>query len=249
LDRAGTVPSLPEMTKAALSRVASHADGFVMQVEGGRVDHAAHSNDAASLVAEQLEFDRAIGEVLSFVQGRDDTLVILTTDHGNANPGLTLYTDMGKQAFDRLTGAKHSFEWIDQQLAGVAHDGTTLVSKLAEVVEAATGIGLDEHERVFLSQVYRPHPTQVMPFAAANTWTSVLGAMLADHFGVAFTSPNHTSDMVEVTALGPGSERLEPMIDNTDLHGLVVGALALADAKPLPGMDQVIAPTTKRAGD
>jgi hypothetical protein len=37
------------------------------------------------------------------------------------------------------------------------------------------------------------------------------------------------------------------MIENTDLHGLVCGALALAEPTPLPGMDKVLAPAAQRA--
>jgi alkaline phosphatase len=77
-----------------------------------------------------------------------------------------------------------------------------------------------------------------MPFAHANNSDSVLGALLASRFGVAFLSPNHTSDMVEVTAWGPGSERLKPQVDNIDLHTLAVDSLGLGEGKPLPGMDQ-----------
>jgi alkaline phosphatase len=248
LDRKDTVPSLPDMTKAALARVGANPKGFVMQIEGGRVDHAAHSNDAASLIAEQLDFDAAIGTVLDFVKGRDDTLVILTTDHGNANPGLTLYGEAGKKAFDKIVKAKQSFDWIEEQFAGASKAGS-LNAKVAEIVEAATGVGLDEKERAILTPMLSARPPREMPFANANKWTSVLGAILADHFGVAFLSPNHTSDLVEVTALGPGSERLQPMIENTDLHGLVCGALALAEPTLLPGMDKVIAPAAKPTDD
>jgi alkaline phosphatase len=248
LDRDETVPSLLDMTQTTLSRLGAHDDGFVVQIEGGRVDHAAHNNDAASLIAEQLDFDAAIGEVLDFVNGRDDTLLIITTDHGNANPGLTLYGEPGRKAFDRIAGAKHSFDWIEEQFNAATKAGN-LPARLAEIVEAATGIGLDETERQLLTPMLTRRPPRTMPFAAANKWTSVLGAILADHFGVAFTSPNHTSDMVEVTALGPGSDRLQPMIENTDLHALACGALALEDAKPLPGMDQIIAPVGRPKDD
>lgn len=241
LDRTDAIPSLADMTNAALVRVRSRKEGFVMQVEGGRVDHAAHNNDAASLIAEQLDFDAAIGAVLEFVRDRNDTLVIITTDHGNANPGLTLYGDPGRKAFDRLALAKHSFDWIEGQFAAASKAGNLTV-RVAEIVEAATGVALDQKERELLTPMLSSHPPRIMPFATANKWTSVLGALLADHFGVAFTSPNHTSDLVEVTALGPGSERLQPFIDNTDLHGLACGALALAEPTPLPGMDQVISP-------
>jgi alkaline phosphatase len=81
------------------------------------------------------------------------------------------------------------------------------------------------------------HDRRAMAFVDANKWTSVLGAILADHFGVAFLSPNHTSDYVEVTALGPGSESIGGCIDNTDLHGVMLAAMDLPEARLLPGME------------
>ncbi len=120
LDRPANVPTLAEMTGAALRLLDSRPGGFLLQVEGGRVDHAAHHNDAPSLIAEQLAFDETIRVALDFVEGRDDTLVVITTDHGNANPGLTFYGPGGATRFARLAGAKHSFEWIFANLARTA---------------------------------------------------------------------------------------------------------------------------------
>ena len=68
---------------------------------------------------------------------------------------------------------------------------------------------------------------RVDPFAPANSGMLVLGSVLANHFGVAFLSPNHTADMVEVTALGPGAERIRPIIDNTDLYRVMRDALSI----------------------
>jgi alkaline phosphatase len=61
----------------------------------------------------------------------------------------------------------------------------------------------------------------------------VLGSLLANHTAVSFLSANHTSDMVEVTSWGPGSEHIAPMINNCDLHGVAVKALDLGAAKPV----------------
>ena len=111
---------------------------------------------------------------------------------------------------------------------------------IAELAEAATGIGLDQTSREMLARAVSKK--RVAPFAAANSWTSVLGAMLADHLGVAFTGPNHTSDMVEVTALGFGSGFLQPFIDNIDLHSMMVRAMALQPATQLPGTETLLEP-------
>ena len=221
-----TVPSLAEMTSVALTLLGKRSEGFVLQVEGGRVDHAAHNNDAGSLVAEQLAFDAAIGVVLDFVKDRDDTLVILTSDHGNANPGLTFYGPDALTRFDRILHVKRSAEWVFEKLN--LKSLATLARQVREVGQQATGITLSEAESQMV--VDSLAGKRVSPFAAANTPVSVLGGILADSLGVAFLSPNHTSDMVEVTALGPGSESLPRVIDSTDLWAVMIAVLELDPA-------------------
>jgi len=240
LDRTPAVPTLGEMTTSAIARLGG-TRGYVLQVEGGRVDHAAHNNDAASLIAEMLEFDAAIGEVVKHLgEGNRDTLLVLTTDHANANPGLTIYGKPGRDAFARLGNIKHSFDWVWEELA--KRPGDTKPTAVAEIVEAATGFQLDKTERALLAAAVSGRRTAA--FSQASTWTSVLGGILADHVGVAFTGPNHTSDMVEVTAMGPGSELVQPMLDNVDLHRVMVSAMQLPAAKLLPGMEKRVEPAS-----
>lgn len=244
LDRDESVPGLVEMTRVALSRLGSRPEGFVLQVEGGRVDHAAHNNDAASLVREQVEFDQAVGAVLEWIGTRDDTLLIVTSDHGNANPGLTLYGEGGDKGFARLEKATRSFDWIDAQALGTKGAGggggvggaAARAAKMAEAAGRASGYALTADDRRLLEECLQDHRTT--GFREANHWPSVLGAILADHYGVAFASPNHTSDYVEVTAMGPGSEAVGGCIDNIELHGVMTAALGLGEGKLLPGMEE-----------
>ncbi len=56
--------------------------GFFMMIEGGKIDWACHSNDAATAIAETLAFNEAIGEALEFYNSHpDETLIIVTADH------------------------------------------------------------------------------------------------------------------------------------------------------------------------
>ncbi len=91
-------PTLSEMTKAAIDQLKDHKEGFVLQVEGGKVDWAAHANDVAALIHDQLAFEEAVKTVMDFAERDGNTLVIITTDHGNANPG-TIY---GAEATKKL---------------------------------------------------------------------------------------------------------------------------------------------------
>ncbi len=76
-----TVPTLSEMTAKALELLGGSEDGFFLMVEGARIDHAGHGNKIEENMAETLEFDRAVREVLDWAKGRTDTLVIITADH------------------------------------------------------------------------------------------------------------------------------------------------------------------------
>jgi alkaline phosphatase len=227
LDRPAAQPTLAEMTGAALRHLGSGTSGFILQIEGGRIDHAAHANDAAAMLHDMLAFDDAVAAAHEFASPRDDTLLVITTDHGCANPGLTLYGKEGVQAFDRLAAAKHSFEWIESEAARLPQ--ASRLKQLREIIQHATGIALAPPETATLTRTLRGEP--VDPFGLANTFGPVLGSLLANHFGVAFLSPNHTSDFVEVTALGPGSERLPSHIENTWLHVLMLASLAPAQPR------------------
>lgn len=81
------VPTLAEMTQAALDRLAA-SERFILQVEGARIDHAAHNSDAPAAMHDQIALDEALDRVLAFQREHPDTLVVLTTDHGNSNLGL-----------------------------------------------------------------------------------------------------------------------------------------------------------------
>ena len=217
-DRRPNEPTLAEMTHLTLDRFARAGDRFVVQIEAGRVDHAAHANDAFALVEDQLEFDAAVGVAAEFAASRDDTLLIVTTDHGNANPGLTLYGAPGIRALEKLTNAKRSMEWVSAQM-GPGRD-------LIELIQQAAGVELKAHEADWIRRgVIEREP--VDPFGPANEPGPVIGSVLANHFGVAFVSPNHTADLVELTAIGPGSERIPPYTDNIDLYGLMFDATGM----------------------
>ena len=81
-------PSLQEMTRKAINVLAKKPNGFFLFVEGSKVDFAAHKNDPVGMISEVLAFDKAVSEALNFAKDNGNTLLIVTTDHGNS--GLTM---------------------------------------------------------------------------------------------------------------------------------------------------------------
>lgn len=68
-------------TRRALSRLEKADTGFFLMVEGSSIDMAAHANNLEETVREVLDFDRAVGAVLEWMQHHPDSLLVVTADH------------------------------------------------------------------------------------------------------------------------------------------------------------------------
>jgi alkaline phosphatase len=112
------VPTLAQLTKAALARL-GRKENFILQVEGARIDHAAHNSDAAGAIHDQIALDEALEVCLAYQRENPDTLLVVTTDHANSNLGLN---GMGggyrasSQRFATLGEVKMSFPEILKRL-------------------------------------------------------------------------------------------------------------------------------------
>lgn len=84
LDRAGDgagEPSLAELTTAAITRLAQNDEGYVLMVEGGRVDHGHHAGNAKRALEDVVSLDAAIKAAVEMAG--DDTLIMVTADHSH----------------------------------------------------------------------------------------------------------------------------------------------------------------------
>jgi alkaline phosphatase len=76
-------PSLQEMTSQAMKVLSRHRDGYVLMVEGGRIDHGHHANYAQMALHEAAELDDAVAYAAGNTNPAD-TLIIVTADHSHA---------------------------------------------------------------------------------------------------------------------------------------------------------------------
>lgn len=212
------IPTLAEMTGFALRRLSGGKDGFFLMVEGARIDHAGHANDAAASIHDQLAFDDAIGVALEFAGKYPDTLVIVTTDHGcggiqmngvNASPdqGFAPGIYNGSNAFfARLNGFNRSIEWMKQN--GVAGLNG---APLGEAIEKYTGMKLSEAQ-----------------IKASQGLKGAFEDVIQDQTGVGWTSGNHTGELVEFCAIGPGSTEFPALMRNDEVHAKLLAVLGIA---------------------
>lgn len=197
-----SVPSLKEMAQKAVELLQDARNGFILQVEGARVDHAAHGNDPAGILYDQWAFDDAVEAMVDWAQKRGDTLVIVTTDHGNANPGLI---GAGDEYFDSTAGlqklaeAKASFPTL-LQLAGAKPSA----SQLQDVVRDRLGIGLASDEAAFVARSLAGDG-ELRNINFYKGASAALAMVLGNHYHIGWSGPAHSSDWTPFFAIGPGS--------------------------------------------
>ena len=107
-------PSLAEMTGAAIQalQAAGGENGFFLQVEAGRVDHANHGGNLARVVRDQKAFADAVA-IADELTDDANTLIVVTADHEHAI-AFNGYCGRGSDVLGLCMG-------IDG--AGVAHTG------------------------------------------------------------------------------------------------------------------------------
>ncbi|ODS81722.1 MAG: alkaline phosphatase [Cytophagaceae bacterium SCN 52-12] len=212
------IPSLAEMATAAITRLSKNPKGFALQIEGGKVDWAAHSNDIGGLLYDQIALDEALKAAIDFAKKDGETLVIFTTDHGNANPGL-----FGKDSnFDRIQTFKNTNDWI---LRGITHHFKP--AQVIERIEAAQGYAIKKEEAELLLTFYT-EPKEEGLYNPYKLPFRQLGEIQGDYTSVGWAGTGHSADFVELGAFGPGSELIRPHIKNSDLHNIMLTAAEVA---------------------
>ena len=232
------IPGLEAMFRVALSNLSQRQTGFCLQVEAGRVDHAGHALDMAALIEEQLEFDRLIPIALDFVQQQPDTLLIITTDHGTGGCQLNGYGEGYRgtnHSMECISKIKTSYEFIAEELKHPKNLNKQLFKSLLNIELSDKDLStiqsmLDNQYRIFPFGYKESGSDHFQGFKrdylAANLG-SYFEAYFAKHMGLAWTSDAHTSELVDLMALGAGSDLIPQYIENYELNGILRSSLGI----------------------
>ena len=218
-DKNAAIPTLAQMTQKAIEMMADHKQGFVLQVEGGKVDWAAHGNDIGALLFDQLAFDDAIQVAMDFAKKDGNTLVVVTSDHGNANPGL-IYGAECNQNFDNLAHFRHSNDFTLQSI-----NLTDTPSQVRDRLIYSFGkvpFSLEEAKQIL--SFYTEGKQENGLYNYLNLPYSLLADIQKKHTSVGWISMDHSSDYTELAMYGPGSQNLPPFIENYKMHNFLLTA-------------------------
>jgi alkaline phosphatase len=237
-----SVPSLPEMAEAALSILSRAPGGFFLMVEGGRIDHGAHDNDAGAMLHETLEFDEALGVAMRYQEAHPDTLLIVTSDHATGGFSLT-YSKGGERNAVELPGGAYSPRWYYPTTEDLKRIGSQTSSferivarartdpvKVREEVLRATRLALTDSELSMIVArnalgLAETHDFREFYADDESTPQALIGRALARQTHAVWSTGGHTVDPILTYGTGPGAEGLRGVYVNTRIHALMKEAM------------------------
>ncbi|HWQ61395.1 MAG TPA: alkaline phosphatase [Negativicutes bacterium] len=233
--------SLADFTRKGIELLDNPA-GFFLMVEGGKVDWAAHANDAATTIRDVLAFEAAIGEALRFYASHpDETLIVVTGDHetGGMSIGFagteyqTFFAKLGKQAL--------SFEEFDKQIKAYRRTTAAADATLADWLPVlAERFGLDnltDYERSRLEAALaatmlepkkrNKDPYSYLLYGTYEPFSVTVTHILNQRAGIGWTTYAHTGVAVPVFAQGVGGGLFQGYYDNTDIAKKIMNIMGV----------------------
>lgn len=256
-------PSLVTMLDAALAvldaRFAEHDndEGFFLLVEAGRVDHAAHANDAGAVVGEICAYDRAFKRAVEYVASRDDALVVATSDHDTGGVSVGCCDVYGTNVA-KLVALRRSAEFVANDVVArmlatgdvafwsagsPTHNATVTDAVRAIAVASLAAAGRDvsdESDAIGAADLSAIAAAAIEAVAAGDSAThtyegyalqNLLGEVMNRANGVGWTSRAHTGVDVPVFAHGVGAEAFRGSHDNFRVGQMMIDALGVDPAE------------------
>jgi len=197
-DRDDTLePSLAQMTNFAIDRLSSNAEGYVMMIEAGRIDHAHHGTNAYRALKDLQALDNAVSAAVA--RAGDDTLILVTADHSHA------FTFSG-------------YPVRGNPILGLAR------SIDPETGDAGEDYNLDENGKPYTTLGYQNGPNIRKRSSKTLTDDTVQSPDYKQQTAVNLASETHGGDDVALFAYGPGADRFKGVMEQDEI-GQILGDL------------------------
>ena len=228
IDRKADDLTLQQITRAAIHFLnKQQKDGFFLMVEGGKIDWACHSNDAATVFNEVIDMDKAIQVAYEFYeQHPDETLIVVTADHETG--GIVLGRGPYELHTDLLRYQRMSVEAYGAHVKAL-HDKLgdkltwqVMLDDLKQNWGFGAGVTLSEKQQQRLQQAFegmvsgQAEGKQTL-YAKVDVLADTARRLLAECALVGWQSGGHSNGFVPVFAIGAGAESFQGQIDNTEI--------------------------------
>jgi len=198
-------PSLTDMTRKAIQILSRNEKGYVLLVEGGRIDHAHHAGNALRALTEGVEFARAVG-LANNMTSSEDTLIVVTADHSHTF-AIAGYPTRGNPIFGKVVGNDERGEPMNGP--DKADDGKPYTT----LGYYATPGAVDDKPRQDITHIDTAHPDYLQQSA------------------VFLRSGAHGGEDVPAYARGPNADVVRGVMEQQFLFDVMRDALGLRAAR------------------
>lgn len=236
IDRTEKDLSLEDITRSAIDFLSKDmSKGFFLMVEGGKIDWACHSNDAATAFREVQDFDNAIKIAYEFYkQHPEETLIVVTADHETG--GIVLGTgqyklnlkalesqEMSESGFTKVLNAmrkkyKNNVPWEAVKESLEENFGFWDEIKLTEKQEERL---LSVYEKTLKGQKAKMEKSE---YAQDEALAAEAKRIISETALIGWTSGGHSAGYVPVFAIGAGAGNFSGRLDNTQIPALIAKA-------------------------
>lgn len=236
IDRTKSDMTLSEVTRAGIRFLTQRQkDGFFLMVEGGKIDWACHSNDAATVFKELIDMDEAVRVAYEFyVQHPDETLIVVTADHETGGIALgrgpyELHTDVLR--YQRMSAEAYSLHVKNLQAKkGDKLSWETIQKDLKENWGFfGGGVNLSEKQEARLKTAFENMQAGAAKdkkslYASVDALADAAREIMAQCALIGWQSGGHSNGYVPVFAIGAGAEQFHSQIDNTSIPLFIANA-------------------------
>lgn len=229
IDRTKDDLTLVDITRSAINFLSKDlSKGFFLMVEGGKIDWACHSNDAATAFHEVADMDEAVKVAYEFYsQHPDETLIVVTADHETG--GFVLGTGAYKLNLQVLKNQKVSESGFTRILNELRKKYNNNVSweKVQQALKENFGfwdkVKLNEKQEERLLAKYndtfkgKEAKLEKSEYAQDEPLAAEAKRIIDEIALVGWTSGGHSAGYVPVFAIGAGADLFQGRIDNTEI--------------------------------
>ncbi len=229
IDRKEGDLTLAQITESAIDFLTKGKDkGFFLMVEGGKIDWACHSNDAATVFNEIKDMDDAVKVAYEFYKKHPkETLIVVTADHETG--GIVLGTGNYALNLNVLQYQKHSADGLSQRISELRKSKGNKVTweDMRTFLGEEMGFWKQfpvswEQEKKLRDEFEQSFVKNKVVFAESMYSKSEPMAVCAKEVMneismVGWVSGGHSAGFVPVFVIGVGSHLFGEKIDNTEI--------------------------------
>lgn len=212
-------PSLAELTAVAIRRLAREPGGYVLMVEGARIDHANHGGNAYRALDETVALSDAVRTAVEMTSAQD-TLILVTADHSHVL-NFAGYPARGNPILGKVSGGGED--------GGPGHrhalDATGLPYTTLSYANGPGNTGASDRQPA--GPKTHPHAASAMQPVSGRPDLTHVDTTDPDYLQEALVpmkSESHGGEDVGIWARGPGSDAVRGTLEQNVIYHLIVQA-------------------------